>query len=102
MCRLRRTGRAIRCPHILRCNNQYMYKIRGQRLIPSSTSSLDTAILHQPRLSLRETIFGTDEVMASFWNVLSFWVCDPRVWLVGFRQILRLARRMTDRYVKMR
>jgi len=47
MHRLRRTGRAIRCPHILRCNNQYMYKIRWQRLIPSSTSSLGTAILQQ-------------------------------------------------------
>jgi len=49
MHRLRRAGRAICCPRILRCNNQYMYKIREQQLIPPSTSSLGTAILqHTP------------------------------------------------------
>ena len=42
MRRLRRTGRAIRCPHILRCNKPVHVQDTVLRLIPSSTSSLGT------------------------------------------------------------
>jgi len=44
----------------------------------------------------------TDEAMASLRNVLSFEDCDRRVGFVGCGWILRLARRMTSRDVKMR